>query len=347
MTREHKLALIVGFALVLVVGVLVSDHFSSARQTQPGGGLIGLGPREAGGSNSGLDNATDSRLGEDVSIGRIQDRPMVLPDTTPRGTPSAVTVTGNWNNPGGTSPFGAPIDDPLAAGNTPQAGSYPSGFQHQSQIPVGPGADLSPYGFHRTDIAQGPPTIDMSGGLQPSPAPDVTVVQTEIVPNPGGVPNAGRNTPSAPMPLGPQALPPAAKPKPRTYTVREGDSLYAIARKELGDGNKWLVLRDTNRKLVGDEGELLQPGMKLTLPGTAQADNSAVPGTNGPGGVQPKPTGAAGGTYTVQSGDVLSVIAQKTLGSAKRWREILAANRGTIEDADSLTVGMVLKIPAR
>ena len=31
MTREHKLALIVGFSLVLVVGVLISDHFSKAR----------------------------------------------------------------------------------------------------------------------------------------------------------------------------------------------------------------------------------------------------------------------------------------------------------------------------
>jgi nucleoid-associated protein YgaU len=31
MTREHKLALIVGFALVLVVGVLISDHLSGAR----------------------------------------------------------------------------------------------------------------------------------------------------------------------------------------------------------------------------------------------------------------------------------------------------------------------------
>ncbi len=32
MTREHKLALILGFALVLVVGVLVSDHISGAER---------------------------------------------------------------------------------------------------------------------------------------------------------------------------------------------------------------------------------------------------------------------------------------------------------------------------
>ena len=33
-TREHKLALIIGFSLVLVVGVLISDHFSKARSAQ-------------------------------------------------------------------------------------------------------------------------------------------------------------------------------------------------------------------------------------------------------------------------------------------------------------------------
>src|SRR6185436_2493355 len=33
-TREHKLALIVGFSLILLVGVLISDHLSRARQAK-------------------------------------------------------------------------------------------------------------------------------------------------------------------------------------------------------------------------------------------------------------------------------------------------------------------------
>lgn len=36
MTREHKLALLIGFALVLIVGVVVSDHFSGARSARLG-----------------------------------------------------------------------------------------------------------------------------------------------------------------------------------------------------------------------------------------------------------------------------------------------------------------------
>ncbi len=38
-TRELKLALIVGFALVLVVTVLISDHLSHARQTELAGNI--------------------------------------------------------------------------------------------------------------------------------------------------------------------------------------------------------------------------------------------------------------------------------------------------------------------
>ena len=34
MTRENKLALIIGFGLILVVGILVSDHFSPASNDQ-------------------------------------------------------------------------------------------------------------------------------------------------------------------------------------------------------------------------------------------------------------------------------------------------------------------------
>ena len=35
MTRENKLALLVGFVVILVVGILLSDHFSLARHQKP------------------------------------------------------------------------------------------------------------------------------------------------------------------------------------------------------------------------------------------------------------------------------------------------------------------------
>ena len=49
--------------------------------------------------------------------------------------------------------------------------------------------------------------------------------------------------------------------------------------------------------------------------------------------------------YTVQSGDTLWAIAKKFLGDGSRYSEILEANKGSVSNPNSLTVGQVLKIP--
>lgn len=54
---------------------------------------------------------------------------------------------------------------------------------------------------------------------------------------------------------------------------------------------------------------------------------------------------AGGGTYTVQSGDSLSKIAQRTLGDGNRWREIFELNKDQIKNANLIQPGQVLKLP--
>ncbi|MFE1266802.1 transglycosylase family protein [Streptomyces sp. NPDC058758] len=70
-----------------------------------------------------------------------------------------------------------------------------------------------------------------------------------------------------------RALPrePSAKPGPTTvptvremYTVTPGDSLSAIARDERVGGG-WQRLYEINRKVVGDDPDLILPGQRLTL----------------------------------------------------------------------------------
>ncbi|MCB9550601.1 MAG: LysM peptidoglycan-binding domain-containing protein [Myxococcales bacterium] len=53
---------------------------------------------------------------------------------------------------------------------------------------------------------------------------------------------------------------------------------------------------------------------------------------------------AAASTYTVQSGDTLSKIAERVLGDPNRWREIAALNN--IADPRALRVGQTLQIPS-
>ena len=55
------------------------------------------------------------------------------------------------------------------------------------------------------------------------------------------------------------------------------------------------------------------------------------------------PVAAATHAYTVRAGDTLSEIAQRELGSSRRWQELVAANPGL--DPAKLRVGKTIRIP--
>lgn len=61
---------------------------------------------------------------------------------------------------------------------------------------------------------------------------------------------------------------PAPQPEPApagSYTVRQGDSLWSIAQRELGAGTRWQAIYDANRPLLSDPNRI-QIGQVLTLP---------------------------------------------------------------------------------
>jgi nucleoid-associated protein YgaU len=58
----------------------------------------------------------------------------------------------------------------------------------------------------------------------------------------------------------------------RTYTVSEGDTLFNIARYELGKASRWVELYEANRDVLGKDFNYLTPGMKLVLPDNEKAD---------------------------------------------------------------------------
>lgn len=62
-----------------------------------------------------------------------------------------------------------------------------------------------------------------------------------------------------------KAEPVKGKPKFELYVVQEGDSLWKIAQARLGDGKRYLEIKQLNKKLVNDQGEV-HPGWKLKLP---------------------------------------------------------------------------------
>jgi LysM repeat protein len=56
-----------------------------------------------------------------------------------------------------------------------------------------------------------------------------------------------------------------AGPAPRTYVVREGDTLASISRKFYKSSGRWKKIQNANNNLIGDPTKL-KPGMTLTIP---------------------------------------------------------------------------------
>jgi nucleoid-associated protein YgaU len=85
-------------------------------------------------------------------------------------------------------------------------------------------------------------------------------------------------TPFVPAPAPPPAVPSTPRPTPPAdaeYVVRPGDCLWSIAETRLGDGADasavdagWRAIYAHNRAAIGDDPNLIHPGLVLRLPPT-------------------------------------------------------------------------------
>lgn len=135
---------------------------------------------------------------------------------------------------------------------------------------------------------------------------------------------------SAPAPT---PTPPPAPQQQASYTVGNGDTLWGIAQSQLGDGNRWREIYESNKDTISNP-NVISAGMVLRMP------SGAKPQSN------PAPAPASSATYTVSGNDSLWSIAQSTLGDGNRWREIYELNRDKISNPDVISAGMTLRLPS-
>lgn len=350
MTREQKLSLILGFALVLVVGVLVSDHLSGARK---------------------------------VTLEQTDPGAMIASNTEPviESEPKLVLV----------SQDGQPIQSPAPAAVEPAS----SGDLKLAQNPPTTLEKFQrEFGKVVKDLREGNgnpavgPNLDAPVFAESPSSPTEKALNGEtprIAAEPGTTPGPTRavNTPEY-----------------RLYTVKDGDTLWSISTKLLGDGSRHKELAEYNKGRLSSDGGL-RVGASIKIPTALMADTklaerstepAATPKIDAPSKPadtktdkaspapvkrQPQPTAiaaaetsksapttktpgatktsekdqkAANGkpaTYTVKAGDTLGKIAAKTMGSSKRADELAEFNSSALDDEDTLHVGMVLKIPSR
>lgn len=130
--------------------------------------------------------------------------------------------------------------------------------------------------------------------------------------------------------------------------VERGDTLWSLAERHLGNGARYVEIRDLNAGRLQADGRTFEdadwilPGWTLELPSDAV-------------GVQPAPSPAADeapAVVTVQRGDTLWDLAAEHLGDGGRYSEIFEENRGTpqpdgttLTDPDVIRPGWVLQIP--
>ena len=151
---------------------------------------------------------------------------------------------------------------------------------------------------------------------------------------------------------------PTNKGQETTYTVKSGDSLAKIARKELGSETRWNEIAQLN---PGLNAKNLKVGQSILLPtGTATASTVVADSTQAapitaaaPKPVVAKPAAVkqaaapkskGGRTYVVKSGDTLAKIAARECGTSKAATQIAALNPNI--NPDRIKVGDKLVLPA-
>jgi len=339
MTREHKLALIFGFALVLVVGLLISDNFSASRKSEPGGPAVAEAQQQP-------------IFREDILLaGGDTPKPEITPvspgTTLPLPAPEPVTtLTMGTNQPGTLDGFGKRVGDAW----TDTMDGLKNGT---ASVPVAVVTE-------RTAPGQGLPG-NAEARLQ---HPDDSQPTTSPVPVTNGMGGAGSDLGGLGVKPGDLQNKPVVKSEPapaskdQTHRIADGDTLWKIAKETYNDGSLADELQAYNKDRIGKSGHL-RVGASLLLPeksvltggksdpAPAVAESKSEKKSDSTTTVEKANKKSAATTYIVKEGDTLGRIAARLLGSSTRVDDILKANKSTLDHADDVKVGQTLKIPAR
>lgn len=165
--------------------------------------------------------------------------------------------------------------------------------------------------------------------------------------------------------------------QPIRYKIVDGDTLRSIAKRYLGDEERFMEIFEANRDVLRSPGvlpigtELVIPVGGPPMPAVAAQRVEAAPVSVGqvvshpmtpPSPVGPEaapmveiPPGTlrsipatseqSSRTYRVREGDTLVSIARRLYGDGRRYRDIFEANRDLLTTPNDLPTGILLTIP--
>jgi nucleoid-associated protein YgaU len=119
---------------------------------------------------------------------------------------------------------------------------------------------------HNSDKHPNPDQLAVGDTVLVPPASELTQKFPQLCPKPRRGGEAGIRNAAAPM----------TAAGGRSYEVREGDTLFDIARFELGDGARWIEIYQMNRDQLTDDFHYVKPGSTLMLPGRQRQNADRV-----------------------------------------------------------------------
>lgn len=197
------------------------------------------------------------------------------------------------------------------------------------------------------------PPIRFDPGPESAAVADVPTPTTGVPPPPAPLPK--------PEPPAPGTRRVVIAPEFAEYRVEPGDTFERIARKFFGSTARADVIARANPFV---DPSRLRPGRVLRIPRdpanitgkpvevpepapiAASEPERGAPATSPPAPV-PAASPSPERTYTVQSGDTLSEIAERFYGESRFADFIFRANRSTLRSKNDLKVGQTLIIPPK
>jgi nucleoid-associated protein YgaU len=253
MTRETKIGLLVGLAFIIVIGVLLSDHMADA--TRPPQALM-------------ADKQTVMK-GTAVPGGQgTAQAPLTITDVRPAGPilvqppdgPKSDILVGP--QPGGRIVIGEPPTEPVKPDESTESPVAVRTYKAE------PGDTLSKMarkllgGDTRANrelimksnpsLVKDPHKVVSGQSYQIPVAPPINTANREA-----------RGTPALPVTIDPATT-------GVVYTTREGDTLWKIAREQVGSTSAVESIMELNRDVL-KAGDKIRPNMKLKLPPKAVA----------------------------------------------------------------------------
>jgi len=334
MTRENKLAMVVGFGLLLFVGILVSDHFSTA-QRQETANLVGNTDRARGHGNRPITITAVPMAGATA----VQPA-----EVMPTNVPSDLRTVSNKNSSETVAPTANPSVRPIPNVPYVDQGIAPATVEIAKTVKAQegePGVKLHPIAVGETlysicaaaygDSSLWKELAEYNKKALPNPEKLRKGVTLRLPPveqlRHGAV--VASTTKGARVSTTPQEQDNAAL-RLNTQTSKTTQDVPLLAAADIASV-------EMSPRATANTTGVIEVSMSKNGAGAKSAfTKSSSKETN---------VGSTDDLYVVEKGDTLGSIAKKKLGKSSKWKDIASANGSSLSDPAALSPGMTIKLP--